>query len=124
MPWTARELCRTELFDLAIERLEGVVDGDHIHIGIRGSGTEVEHSDTTEAIDAQLRQHGSQTVSKNRSIKPLLDHHLCTRFVHDNGTRCVQGRAKTHNGSEVGCPSTLVSLGSELLLTCPGGSVG
>merc|ERR1719284_1993038 len=43
-----------ELVDHVIERHEGVVDGDHFHIGIRRRGTEYEPSNTTEAVDAQL----------------------------------------------------------------------
>ena len=45
--------------------MNGVVDGDHFHIGIRRSGTEHEHSDTTEAIDAQLcLVHGQSTKKR------------------------------------------------------------
>ena len=34
------------------------MDSDHYHIGSRRSGTEHEHSDTIESINAQLRRHG------------------------------------------------------------------
>ena len=60
-----------ELVDHVIERYEWVVDGDHFNIGIRRRGTEHEHSNTTEVINAQLCRHGSQTVNKNTN---LVDH--------------------------------------------------
>ena len=85
-----------ELVDDVIERHEGVVDGDYLQIGIRRRGTEHEHSNTTEAIHAQLCRHGSQTVNMSgvsKTITSQLSPHLTQSAPGREPLRATLGRS-------------------------------